>query len=255
MPAAYLEQEDVIAVASVLNLGDGAFIVGGQASNFWAERYAPRAPELSQYRPFTSIDIDYHGHQDVARKLAEKLKGRVEIPDIGDATPNSAVVTAEINGKQITIDFIHSVLGVQPRDLRVTELVVPARTADRDVALTIPVMHPIACLMSRVANILSPATARRDGVAMRQVQAAPIVVREFISEALKDGDIDEAHSCLQRLYVYLRSNQYGRRAHVDVPIDVLDVIRYFADDNRLDARYRENNIQSILRRIEARRAK
>ena len=33
-------------------------IVGGQAVNFWADRYAPDEPGLLVYRPFTSRDLD-----------------------------------------------------------------------------------------------------------------------------------------------------------------------------------------------------
>lgn len=252
MPPTYLDPEDVIAIATVLDLGDEAFIVGGQASNLWAERYATRAPELADHGPFTSVDIDYYGHRAVAEKLADALGGRVSYPKMDNATPNSAVVEVTVNDKLITIDFIHTVLGIKHGHLRKSELIVPARTPEGTV-LIIPVMHPVECLISRVANVLSPGLRRRDPVAIRQVQAAPIVVREFIREALHDGDTREAHACLQRLYRYLRSNQFGRRAHLDVPVDPLEIIRQFADDPRLDARYRAHNVQSMLRDIEDRR--
>src|SRR5271168_1561867 len=103
MEPTHLDPEDVIAIASVLNLGDEAFIVGGQASNLWAERYATRAPELWDYGPFTSKDIDYYGHKEVAQKLADALGGTVIFPTIDYATPNSAIVEVTVHGKPITI--------------------------------------------------------------------------------------------------------------------------------------------------------
>jgi hypothetical protein len=36
-------------------------VVGGQAVNFWADRYSPDKPELLAYRPFTSRDLDLLG--------------------------------------------------------------------------------------------------------------------------------------------------------------------------------------------------
>ena len=38
-----------------------AFLVGGQALNFWAERYSAHCKELEEYGPFTSKDVDFFG--------------------------------------------------------------------------------------------------------------------------------------------------------------------------------------------------
>ena len=252
MPS-FLDPADVIEIASVLGLGDKAFLVGGQATNLWAERYAHRADELWTYGPFTSVDVDYHGHREAAEKLAKALGGRVRYPEPGDMTANSAIVELDLHGQHVVIDFIHTVLGVRRRDLKVSELRVAAKSPPGTV-LVLPVMHPVACLDSRVANILSPAMGRRDAVAMRQVRAAPVIVREFISEALEDGDFREAQACLRAIFVYLRSDEFGRRAHADLPIDPLEILRHFADDVRLDERFRMFNIRGMIAEIERRRA-
>jgi hypothetical protein len=47
-------------------------IVGRQAVNFWADRYAPDKPELLAYRPFTSRDLDLLGSIADAYQLASK---------------------------------------------------------------------------------------------------------------------------------------------------------------------------------------
>jgi len=253
MEPTHLDLEDVIAVASVLGLSDDAFIVGGQASNLWAERYATRAEELWDYGPFTSKDVDYYGHRKAATKLANAFNGKVLFPNLDQSTVNSAVVEVTVNGKLIVIDFIHSVLGVKSRDLRASELVVRARLPDRT-TLIIPILHPIACLKSRVANVLNPALRRTDAVALRQLQAAPIVVREYILEALEAGDFREAQTCLRALFEYLRSDEYGQRVHRDLQIDLLEIIRGFATHPRLDERFREHNVQTMLRVIEERRS-
>lgn len=129
IPTGAFTAEDVIAVASVIDLEDGAFVVGGQALNLWAERFAARTRELVAYGPYTSKDIDYFGYREAAAKLAKALGGKVSYPPLGDATPSTAVVMAEINGKPVQIDFIASVLGVSARSLEkgVAEIVVPVR--------------------------------------------------------------------------------------------------------------------------------
>ena len=249
-----LDPEDVIEIASVLDLGDHAFLVGGQATNLWAERYANRATELAMFGPYTSVDVDYHGHREAAEKLAHAFNGRVRFPKFGDETPNSAIVEIEIHGREIRIDFIHTVLGVRRRDLKVSELRVPAKSPAATF-LMIPVMHPVACLESRVANVLSPAMGRSDAVAIRQLRASPMIVREFISEALRDGDFREAQACLRAVYVYMRSDQFGRRVLELEMDDPLNILRYFAEDERLDARYRRYNLNGMIADIEARRVK
>lgn len=95
-----------------MTLKDGAFLVGGQALNLWAEYYAS-APELALYGPYTSKDIDYFGQREAARKLARQLNGRLRIPRMDDDTPETAQVVATINGAEIQIDFLGHVLGVR----------------------------------------------------------------------------------------------------------------------------------------------
>ena len=62
-------------------------IVGGQAVNFWADRYAPDKPELLAYRPFTSRDLDLLGSIADAYQLASKTHSVVEKPRRGAASP------------------------------------------------------------------------------------------------------------------------------------------------------------------------
>ena len=47
----HLPPELEIDLASILTLEDGAFVVGEQALNLWAEYYARRTDELERYRP------------------------------------------------------------------------------------------------------------------------------------------------------------------------------------------------------------
>jgi hypothetical protein len=68
-----LARATVIKLASVLSLEDNAFIVGGQALNLWAERYAATRADLLSFGPFTSKDLDYFGHRAAAEKLAAAL--------------------------------------------------------------------------------------------------------------------------------------------------------------------------------------
>lgn len=51
--------------AEVLKIRDATgqpyLLIGGQAVNYWAERYLSVEPQLESLQPFTSEDIDFKG--------------------------------------------------------------------------------------------------------------------------------------------------------------------------------------------------
>ena len=63
--------------AAIFRLRDAAgrpyVLIGGQAVNYWAERYLPTEPALQKLVPFTSEDIDFQGRRDDVRRIAEQL--------------------------------------------------------------------------------------------------------------------------------------------------------------------------------------
>jgi hypothetical protein len=48
-------------------------LIGGQAVNYWAERYLDIEPQLKPLQPFTSEDIDFKGGSDDVRRIATQL--------------------------------------------------------------------------------------------------------------------------------------------------------------------------------------
>lgn len=80
MPAPPLPKEVLQEIIHHASPSGGAFLVGGQALNFWADRYSGAAPELDSYGPYTSKDVDFFGTVDAARKLATSLGGGVRVP-------------------------------------------------------------------------------------------------------------------------------------------------------------------------------
>jgi hypothetical protein len=103
--------------------------------------------------------------------------------------------------------------------------------------------------------MLHPATRRRDRIARTQAEAAVPIVRRFIDDALNDaGGWRDAHDCFRQLYWYLRSDEYVKVADVELGIDPLTILQAFADDPRVDERYREMQINKMITNIERRRA-
>jgi len=241
---------EVIPIVSNLTVDDNTFIVGGQATNLWAWYYRDKVQYLRDEGPFTSQDIDYFGGLDVAQKLAEAINGRVLKPSRDTMnSPNTAIVEVVIDGRYIRIDFLDKLLGISKRDIErgASVLAIGADVGGTPVIVEVPIMHPLLCLKSRIANIMHPATKRRDATAMRQLQASYHVSEAYIDHALRDGDHREATDFLLGTFNYLRSDQFGRHAHNEVPIDPLGIMNRFISDERIDPRYRE---RALARQIE-----
>jgi len=87
---------EVIEITSKLEADDDAFIIGGQATNFWAWLYQDKEADLKLKGPFTSEDIDYFGTKEVARNLAEALGGKLLLPKADDHTASTAQIETAI---------------------------------------------------------------------------------------------------------------------------------------------------------------
>jgi hypothetical protein len=247
---------EVIEITSKFEADDNAFLIGGQATNFWAWLYQDKEPALKLKGPFTSEDIDYFGTQDVARNVAAALGGDLFIPEPGDHTPSTAQIVTTINGKPLKIDFLGAVLGVQNYELRrgVSTLEIKADLDGEPTTVLIKVLHPLICLKSRIVSMLHPATRRTDRIARAQAEAAVVILRRFIDDALDDKEWKDARDCFKQLFRYLKSDQYVKVADVKLGIDPLTVLRAFAEDERIDKRYQENQLKKMIARVEGRRA-
>jgi len=237
----------------VLTLKDGAFVIGGQALNIWAERYYSKADELRYYGPYTSKDLDYFGQKDAARKLADAIGGKVLVPSANDHSPESARVVATIDGHNVEVDFLTHVKGVPDDRLQqsAADLNFEVKLDGDIVTLKVPIMHPFHCLSSRVANVIE--LGRKDDTAKRQLEAAPIVLREYINEQLEADRETNATQTLQALFHYLKSDLNGRKAHTIMKNDPAAIFDRFATDERIDARFREHNLATMRREIAERR--
>lgn len=161
-------------------------------------------------------------------------------------------MTATIDGIDLEIDFLSDVMGVKANALErdAVELVVPVRGEGVD-ELVLPVMHPLHCLQSRVANVVT--LGRRDDVAMRQLAAAPIVLQAYIDEMLVAGDVKEAKLVLQQLFEFLRSDIAARKCP-ELPMrNPAEILAAFQRDRRLDLRFRWFNLRSMRRTLRSRR--
>lgn len=219
----------------------------------WAERYAPRNENLAYYAPFTSKDLDYFGTRETARKIAERVEGRLETPDRDHQTPVTAALITELEGDELIVQFIDHVLGAVDKDVkkRVAIIAVPMVRDGVEVDVAISIMHPIHCLASRAANVIK--LGRTGEIAMRQLNASVYVLQEFVEDLLVHGEHGKASQILRLLYRYIRSKEYGRDIHTIVDYDPLKILIHFSEDERFDDRFRPH-LKIWAQEVQGRRA-
>ncbi len=251
MSANPLDPDIADRIVGAVEDDERAFVVGGQAINFWARRYGIDK-SLMGAGPMISKDIDFFGGIRSADRLSARLHGKVCRPGPDDHTPNSAVVEAEIGGEVVHIDFLDHVSGVSDAEIRkrVVEVVMPS--LDQSRTITLSLMHPLHCLQSRLANFYRH--GRDDEIALRQIEAAPLILEAFIDEMLGTDGVAEAQATLSGLFKWLRSDEFGRKSDQICRPDPLDILQRFAGDTRLDQRYREKTVIGWIRQIERRRS-
>jgi hypothetical protein len=85
--------------------------VGGQSLTAWVQYYKIELPSFEG--PYLTADADFLGTRREAEVIARFLNGNFEAPEMGDPTPNAAIVvfTGE-RGEKLNIDILTGVLGV-----------------------------------------------------------------------------------------------------------------------------------------------
>lgn len=210
--------------------------------------------ELSDYGPYTSKDLDYFGQRQAAEKLAKALDGTLLIPQGDDHTPQTAIVKATIGEQEVEIDFLWHVKGVDTASLekQAVEIRMTVRAGSKFGELRIPIMHPLHCMQSRLANVV--ALHRDTNLAHRQLEASAIVLREYLAEMLAIDAHRHVTSVMQSLHDYLLTDPIGRKAHKVMKNDPAKILAYFQDDERLDERWREKSLAAMRQAIMDRRS-
>lgn len=95
--------------------GDTIPLIGGQAVGWWALRYQNHLPaEFST--PVTSRDIDFWADREQMDRYAKLLRAKPHYPNQYEMTVLAGVIPVEINGQHTSIEFLHTVPGLDVND-------------------------------------------------------------------------------------------------------------------------------------------
>lgn len=229
-----LTYDDVEPVLAKLCEIPEVVLVGGQALNFWASRYAARMRR--RQRPLTSTDVDFVGPTAAVHACAALLGGEARFAELDHATANFAyVLFRDRSGTERVVDFLERVCGVDSQDLSDTAIIVtPLAPTLQNTGLRFAVMHPVVCMESRLSNSVE-LTKYQSPHGLEQATAAIQCARAALEEFLDDGRIKAVLKLNERIFRFRRGH-VGRRAAEKFGLDCFDAILY---DQRLPEPFRE----------------
>ncbi len=86
-------------------------LIGGQAVNYWAERYRSFESSLELFQPFTSEDIDFKGNRNDVELIAKQLNLKPAFPDSKEMTSLAGIIPFRINGFDSCIEVVRTIPG------------------------------------------------------------------------------------------------------------------------------------------------
>ena len=163
--------------------GKPYIIIGGQAVNYWAEKYLRSEPELGAFVPFVSKDIDFIGGRDDVLKVARQLHLPVKFPHKKLMTAFAGAVYFQIGGVQANIEFIRTIPGVSPAEA--TKWAIASEYGGKEIR----VVDPVSLLICKLNLALSvDQTHRRD---TEHVRILLLCARGFLREILQRVETGE----------------------------------------------------------------
>ena len=177
---------------------DHLIIVGGQAVSIWADRYLQAEPELQQYLPFTSKDLDLLGDAVDLHQLS-KATGfkRVMAPQKVLIPSAGFIEMPRQNAVTVKIEILKRIYGVTTQEAKATALVV-----ERD-GVQYRVLHPLMLLKAKAeASVYLPQdNSGQERQDVRHLKMVILCVRGFLRELIAQVENNKlsARDCINLL--------------------------------------------------------
>jgi hypothetical protein len=153
-------------------------LIGGQAVNYWAERYLAFEPELRKHLPFTSEDIDFKGDHEDVQNIAGQLDLQPVFPHKVAMTALAGAIPFQIGKFASNIEVVRQIPGVAAH--AVDTLAISAEWSGRQIR----VLDPISLLVCKVNLALTVSQEKRQDV--EHLKILIICVRGFLREVLQE---------------------------------------------------------------------
>lgn len=154
---------------------DHAVLIGGQAVAFWIEYFG-----IKSRLPALTRDIDYLATIAEARRVSTRLKipHKLRTATLDDHTPNSAVISVELDGypEPILIDYLANIVGVDSGAIKKSAADVEFEGEK------IRVLHPLHLLQAKIWNLYR-LEDKRNPEGIEQARLAIEIVAAFIEQS------------------------------------------------------------------------
>ena len=151
-------------------------LIGGQAVNYWAERYLAAEPELKKLQPFTSQDIDFKGGRADVQHIARQLNLNPSFPPKVAITAMSGFISFQIGDLKSSIEVVRRIPGISDH------IDTPAIQAEWDGKI-IRVLDPISLLACKLELVATVSQKDRQDVAHLKILLP--CIRAFLGELLR----------------------------------------------------------------------
>jgi hypothetical protein len=134
-------------------------IVGGQATNLWAEIYRPSLPKLSAFEPFVSIDADILGGINAAAAISKRTGWQlIPMDDPDSIIAGMLKKTRPHDGLILQVDVLREVPGVTDAELEGF-----AKTVEIQPNTFCCIPSPPVLLKAKIHNLHEVPQQRSDG--------------------------------------------------------------------------------------------
>lgn len=251
---ASFNRDDFFYVTSkVSQQPDRLVLVGGQALETWGT--VLKIPSPDGQTDFLTKDADWLGSRADAEWLAQLLGlERTEIltPNFGDSTPNTAIIYLEREDSQVLLmDFLRCVTGLQNQDIEALAVPIDIPSPGGGV-FTLRVLHPLHCLISRMAN-LAEHPSKRQGNGPLQARWAVDIVHAYLNRLKAEATPTQVRKACYFVADMARY-KYAEYCYVNYQLDPLAAIT----KDILDAggqEFKSNDWPRVVGRVEQQRQK
>ena len=220
--------------------GQPYVLIGGQAVNYWAERYISSEAELEKLQPFTSQDIDFKGNRTDVERIAQQLNLNANYPPKVAMTALSGFIPFQIGDQKSSIEIVRRIAGISDR------IDTPAIQAMWN-GKTIRVLDPISLLASKLE--LAATVQQRDRQDVVHLKILLPCVRAFLDELLQQVDLGRlpAKDWLKivnqvlKLTTNQRAQKIAGKYHINWQ-DILPLPGIAKSQNEKIARFREKQL-------------
>jgi hypothetical protein len=202
---------------------DRLVLVGGQALETWGVLLKVPAPN-GQVNPLTE-DTDWLGSHADALWLANLLgidSTELWSPPLDDPTPNTALIYLErVESQVLLMDFLRCVTGLENQEINqlAAEIEVPAPDGG---LVRLRVLHPLHCLVSRMAN-LAVHPRKRQGNGPMQAHWAIAIVRAYLASFADQAAEGQIRKACQKVAEMAEFN-HAEYCYLNFGIDPLQAV-------------------------------